>query len=134
MSKNVLSIEQMKNLEELGVDASDASMCYVVDNSNSFKPILCIKGKENEYLDSDSYIVPAFTLSDLMEFLPNYITDDKGMNSILQIELFSPESKRVWSVGYMNVESSVKRVFSIKKELIDSVYEIVCWLSDNGYV
>lgn len=134
MNKNVLSIEQMKNLEELGVDTSVASMCYVVDNSYSFKHILFIKGEEIEYLDADSYVVQAFTLSDLMEFLPNYITDDKGMNSILQIELFSPESKRVWSVGYMNVESSVKRVFSIKKELIDSVYEIVCWLSDNGYV
>lgn len=134
MSKQVLSIEQMRQLQDIGVDTKDASMCYVIDSSKSFKPILCISGNESEYLDADSYIVPAFTLSDLVEFLPNYITDDKVMNSILQIELFSPESKRAWSVGYMNVESSVKRVFSIKKELIDSVYEIVCWLAENGYV
>lgn len=134
MSKNCLNIEQMNHLQELGINTSDASMCYVVDSSEAFNPFLCISGQEGEYLDSTSYVVPAYTLSDLTEFLPNYITDDKGMNSILQVELFSPEGQRIWSVGYMNIESSVKRVFCVKDELIDSVYEIVCWLYENGYV
>ena len=29
MSKQVLDIEQMKHLQELGLDTSKASMCYV---------------------------------------------------------------------------------------------------------
>lgn len=31
-SKKVLSIDQMKHLQELGLDTSDASMCWCIEN------------------------------------------------------------------------------------------------------
>lgn len=70
MSKQVLDIEQMKHLQELGLDTSKASMCYVVDDSKAYKPILCVSGNESEYLDAISYSVPAFTLQDIIDFFP----------------------------------------------------------------
>ena len=66
IEEQVLSIEQMKHLQELGVDTSDASMCWagndvVPNNSAAFD------------LGYDG--IPTYTIGDLIEKLPNCNSD-----------------------------------------------------------
>ena len=66
IEEQVLSIEQMKHLQELGVDTSDASMCWagndvVPNNSAAFD------------LGYDG--IPTYTTGDLIEKLPNCNSD-----------------------------------------------------------
>ena len=52
IEEQVLSIEQMKHLQELGVDTSDASMAYynISRDNQTDKWILGIDNIKNEYL------------------------------------------------------------------------------------
>ena len=66
IEEQVLSIEQMKHLQELGVDTSDASMCWagndvVPNNGSAFD------------LGYDG--IPTYTTGDLIEKLPNCNSD-----------------------------------------------------------
>ena len=66
IEKQVLSIEQMKHLQDLGVDTSDASMCWagndvVPNNGSAFD------------LGYDG--IPTYTIGDLIEKLPKCNSD-----------------------------------------------------------
>ena len=70
IEEQVLSIEQMKHLQELGVDTSDASMCWLRYDAD---------GEVKYYVSSNrgkgaSY--PTYTIGDLIEKLPK--TDNSG--------------------------------------------------------
>lgn len=121
MSKQVLDIEQMKHLQELGLDTSKASMCYVVDDSKAYKPILCVSGNESEYLDAISYSVPAFTLQDIIDFFP--VNIDGYVLSI---------GKK--GVAYNKYEDLETKVGKGNRELIDAAYKMLYWLIENGYI
>ena len=112
MSKQVLDIEQMKHLQELGLDTSKASMCYVVDDSKAYKPILCVSGNESEYLDAISYSVPAFTLQDIIDFFP--VNIDGYVLSI---------GKK--GVAYNRYEDLETKVGKGDRELIDAAYKML---------
>lgn len=121
MSKQVLDIEQMKYLQELGLDTSKASMCYVVDDSKAYKPILCVSGNESEYLDAISYSVPAFTLQDIIDFFP--VNIDGYVLSI---------GKK--GVAYNRYEDLETKVGKGDRELIDAAYKMLCWCIENKHI
>lgn len=121
MSKQVLDIDQMKHLQELGVDTSKASMCYVVDDSKAYKPILCVSGNESEYLDAISYSVPAFTLQDIIDFFP--VNIDGYVLSI---------GKK--GVAYNRYEDLETKVGKGDRELIDAAYKMLCWCIENKHI
>lgn len=121
MSKQVLDIEQMKHLQELGLDTSKASMCYVVDDSKAYKPILCVSGNESEYLDAISYSVPAFTLQDIIDFFP--VNIDGYVLSI---------GKK--GVAYNRYEDLETKVGKGDRELIDAAYKMLCWCIENKHI
>lgn len=121
MSKQVLSIDQMKHLQELGLDTSKASMCYVVDDSKAYKPILCVSGNESEYLDAISYSVPAFTLQDIIDLFP--VNIDGYVLSI---------GKK--GVAYNRYEDLETKVGKGDRELIDAAYRMLCWCIENKHI
>lgn len=121
MSKQVLDIEQMKHLQELGLDTSKASMCYVVDDSKAYKPILCVSGNESEYLDAISYSVPAFTLQDIIDFFP--VNIDGYVLSI---------GKK--GVAYNRYEDLETKVGKGDRELIYAAYKMLCWCIENKHI
>lgn len=121
MSKQVLSIDQMKHLQELGLDTSKASMCYVVDDSKAYKPILCVSGNESEYLDAISYSVPAFTLQDIIDFFP--VNIDGYVLSI---------GKK--GVAYNRYDDLETKVGKGDRELIDAAYKMLCWCIENKHI
>ena len=61
IEEQVLSIEQMKHLQELGVDTSDASMCWA---GNDVVP------NNGAAFDLGYDGIPTYTIGDLIEKLP----------------------------------------------------------------
>ena len=69
IKEQVLSREQMRHLQELGVDTSDASMCWVAgEDADEVEWNLIIP---NNFLLP--YNIPTYTIGDLIEKLPKRI-------------------------------------------------------------
>lgn len=128
MSKQVLSIEQMKHLHELGLDTSKASMQYVADNND----IIFVVPKECEYHIKDvedGYIIcDALTLPDILDFLPYKI-----VTSYLNIGKKSFSGDILFYIEYSNFGGYAISCFR-NDSLIDAAYEMLCWCIEKGYI
>lgn len=129
MSKQVLSIEQMKFLKELGVDTSKASMCHVkFDGESEFSNLLPNNQELFERLLVVKYI-PAFTLQDILDLLPKEIEcEEETIPYHLEIA-FDGE---VWDVSYTRNFYTLQYIFD--DSFIDAAYKMLCWCIENGYV
>ena len=138
IEEQVLSIEQMKHLQELGVDTSDASMYWV-------RAKRIIGKQRNNVLDNEmgkwrlslskSIVLPAawavesvptYTIGDLIEKLPKSI--DLGFGEY-DLEL-SIKGEYV-EVQYENDYDDYTPFFCSNLSLIESLYRILCWLAEN---
>ena len=126
MKNQVLSIEQMRKLKELGVDTSRASMCYIS------------KYPSCDFDDGDSMVVvskdfnkrlynefgPAFTLQDIIELLP-YTFDNFYLKIYRGINMY-----------YFIYESINSEDDIIKKgnTPLLAAYNMLIWVAENGYL
>ena len=74
MSKQVLSTEQMRHLQELGVDTSEASaIIYKISETETYcgyaREVVLVEGFVEDYIDK----VETFTLQDIIDKLPCFI-------------------------------------------------------------
>lgn len=124
--KQVLSVGQMKHLQELGLDTSDASMCWIKDSEgNRFLSV------NDEYCYEMSHLspVPTYTLQDILDKLPRYI-NDFGTKYKLHIE---PTFAGPWCISYqMGICEPL--IFELAENLLDAAYDMLCWCIENGYV
>lgn len=144
MSKQVLSIEQMQYLKELGVDTSKASMVLlwkddegnemdwdeVQDELSHPEPMEMFKelydAETGNYDHSYRKYCGVFTLQDILDLLPRSVDDE--------LILFIEKSKHKWRIGYDDVETDeIFEDFS-DVNMIDAAYEMLCWVIDNGYL
>ena len=122
IEEQVLSIEQMKHLQELGVDTSDASMCWVAGEdtfTDEEEWNLCIP---NHFILP--YNIPTYTIGDLIEKLPKTIGIYHLMIdwNLMQIEYTN------WSWQ----ESVFRECFTLNdKPLINTLYDCLCWVAEN---
>lgn len=132
-NKQVLDIDKMKHLEELGVDTSKASMCHAkFDGENEFSNLLPNNQELFERLLVVKYI-PSFTLQDILDLLPNLIqSQDEENNYWLEFGT-AMEDEEWWYIRYMSVYG-VKLNYEEHVHLIDAAYEMLCWCVENGYV
>ena len=137
IEEQVLSREQMKYLQELGVDTSDASMYWV-------RAKRIIGKQRNNVLDNEigewrlslakSIVhsvdwavesVPTYTIGDLIEKLPK--SDNSGD---LLIEYRNSElGYGVWDWGELygiNAQQNFK-----DKPLKNALYDLLCWVAEN---
>lgn len=120
MKDQVLSIEQMKHLYELGVDTSNASMCWVNDpEGNRMIEVHDEFCYEMSCLDP----VPTFTLQDMLEIMPAEL---KGFDLVLFINNHIQYEK--WDGKN---EAKILVQFS-ENTLLDTAYCMLCWLAENN--
>lgn len=122
IEEQVLSREQMKHLQELGVDTSDASMVwnccdnkwYILINNELTQGIVRVmKG-------AVSCFVPTYTIGDLIEKLPIEIgTLNRGI--VIQ--------RSYVGAGY--IKDNLSPVSFSNSSLLESLYNLLCWVAEN---
>lgn len=124
--KIALSIEEMKHLQELGVDTSGASMVWINDNEWAlyYDGNIC-----SEFINLFESI-SAFTLQDILELLPKEIDGIPLEINFAEkyIAYFQRDVQCVCEEELLHV-----RLFK-DISLIDAAYEMLCWCAENGYL
>jgi hypothetical protein len=115
--KQVLSVGQMKHLQELGLDTSDASMVFQRGSATRHEWVLHVMGYADVSLREKEF---AYTLQDILDKLPCFIGKE-----VLTIQKLADSYTCLYVEPYKITES---------KELIDAAYEMLCWCIENGYV
>lgn len=119
--RQVLSIERMKHLKELGLDTSDASMCFEWNESDSDNMVVTSMDADTNY----DYYHETYTLQDILNKLPCFIGNQvftihklADIYTCLYIELYTR--------SFINITEG--------EEFIDAAYDMLCWCIENGYV
>ena len=131
IEEQVLSREQMKHLQELGVDTSDASMYWVrakriigkqrnnvLDNEMG-KWRLSLSKNIVHSVDWAVESVPTYTIGNLIEKLPKRI-------GVYYLLIDGDEIK------YIRQETLFRSYFDFKdKSLVNALYSCLCWVAEN---
>ena len=128
IEQQVLSIEQMKRLQELGVDTSDASMVWIKQDSTLLPDNIKELWWVDTYYDSlkpmveqeDSGFVQTYTIGDLIEKLP--------------IRIGSVNRKIYFTGKYIIVSYSSPDGSLIEYRgttLLCLLYSLLCWVAET---
>lgn len=117
MSKIFTTIEQSKKLIELGIDRKTSDMFYWYGEN-----IIRVGGDEaqSEYFD-----IPAWSLTALLGLIPDKIS----INNKFYYPSF--DKKSIAFKGPITWDGQKSISFEMDN-LIDAVFEMVCWLKENG--
>ena len=127
IEEQVLSIEQMRHLQELGIDTSDASMAYynISRDNQPDKWVLGIANKEvvstmlsNGITEMES----AYTIGDLIEKLPKHFYIKEA-----QISMTAINGSGAFQVWYDKVPKSEKSDGTIN----NAIYKLLCWVAEK---
>ena len=123
IEEQVLSREQMAHLKELGVDTSDASMCWIADDEGNSEEDWHVVIPNNFLMPYKT--IPTYTIGDLIERLPK----SENIGDLL-IEFCNSD------LGYGDWDCS--ELYGINgqqnfkdKPLKDALYNLLCWLEEN---
>lgn len=124
--KQVLSVGQMKYLQKIGIELKNTSMLLwhpqILDGIPNSVWDLSVW---SESLFSEDHVYPAYTLQDILDKLPCFIGKE-----VLTIQKLANS----YTCLYMEPYSRSIIKITESKELIDAVYEMLCWCIENGYV
>ena len=144
-SKQVLDVQQMQHLQELGLDTSNASMLYcdlydeeyiLVESKHRFdkeENAILLEGVRNSVIYCKK-VTPAYTLQDVLDALPKYYHIANIGWTKLSIRVHTTKE---WEIGYVYTDGLSKYAYGcriLEKELIDAAYELLCWAIDNKFV
>ena len=122
----VLSLEQMNQLKELGVDVEPNGLDFMYSD---VVPVECRLMYAESVCEDD---MKAFTLQDVIELLPKQLPqDDFGYNCLL----ITPN---VGLTGYVfhykdNADGEIyKRIYS--EDILQAAYEMLLWVIENGHL
>ena len=124
MENQVLSIEQMKRLKELGVYVNPKGKClmYTSDSSDDYY----LKYGESTCEDD----IKAFSLQDLIELLPKSII----INSAKHWFCVGPNCRPTeFQLMYIDGDDSYA-VMKQDKSLLQAAYNMLIWVIENGYL
>lgn len=136
MKTQVLSVEQMKHLQELGVDTSKAKISWyaIYETLPNWYNELRIR---DDVFDKNYPSVPTFTLQDILEMIPSSITSDNVDYhfELLRLNLSS-------SMGYKGIVDENDgdynkieyHILLWDKNLLTCAYEMLCWLAENEHL
>ena len=132
MNKICTSIEQSQKLIELGIDVNTADMYWWTYNKR-----YCREAMDDGDFNKESDI-PAWSLTALLGLMPKSIcikkTEHSGYFYFLEWQFANDNSLRY--IGHN--EDCLIDIYSDHddnwKDLIDTSFEMVCWLLENDYL
>ena len=140
MSKQVLDLEQMQHLQELGLEMKETMLywCRIHDSraraaTNNGKWTLC-KGKNQPCVAIQHWeYIPAYTLQDVLDILPTEINPAER-RFWLRIDL--SDECLYYYYDDCNLVECRKKVIGYDgiEELIDAAYSMLCWAIENEYI
>lgn len=124
MTKQMLSIEQMQHLKELGLELKETMMRWQLANPQG-KWVLVPSNMANLKVIG----IPAYTLQDVLDALPDFINEycliiDMSFG-VIRYDNLTRKNNPILKEKYFNDEDN---------ELIDAAYSLLCWCIENGYV
>ena len=126
IEEQVLSIEQMKHLQELGVDTSDASMCWLdFEDNEPMEVAVFVPQIMLGYATCKIY--PTYTIGDLIEKLPKHIN---GWNDN-RLVIDGDEDADYWHVVYKNRYEDAETEYFDSENLLTALYNLLCWVAEN---
>lgn len=132
MTKQVLSIEQMLNLQKLGIDTSNASASWYRAEPFEYFQLMPFRYHKEELVWSEESI-SAFTLQDILDILPTELKPAKT-RYWLRIDLY--DECIYYYCEDCNLVENRKKVIAYDgiSGLIDAAYEMLLWCIQNEYV
>ena len=121
INEQVLSRKQMAHLRELGINTSDASLCWRWSNEDGGWVLGFMNSLLQEICNPPHRKgpFPAYTIGDLIEKLPK--RNDEG--SRFDISL----SNKTFSYVYTDIFV----YYGEYNNLIDGLYNCLCWVAEN---
>ena len=135
IEEQVLSIEQMKRLQALGVDTSDASMVWIKQDSTLLPDNIKELWLVDVYHDSlkkmveeaDSDFVQTYTIGDLIEKLPKHINGRNDNRRVID----GDEDADYWYVVYKNRYEHSETEYFDSENLLTALYNLLCWVAET---
>ena len=143
--KSYTDLEQSKKLAEiLPFESTDMCLTFVNNmwnpvwgkaddiyqlHKNNYEPDYT----KDEYIDFDEYepkVVPCWSLATLSEFILPYIADDNGNNYKFYL---SKDGLDRWIAYYKSGDVSIY-ICEESDNMIDVIFEMVCWLKKEEYI
>ena len=129
-SKQVLDVQQMQHLQELGLKLDyNTMLSWIVDERGKDKPLLCISSEAVDYVDFSHYCLPAYTLQDVLDALPDFIDEYSLIIDIsfgvIRYDNLKWKDSPILKEAYFNDED---------KYLIDAAYELLVCCVENKFV
>lgn len=141
MSKQVLDIQQMQHLKELGLELKKSLLYWArcVDNNpraaTHYGKWILIKGNNAQTVGLMQWeFIPAYTLADIIEMLPSNIEDSLFYYRLEMGKENEPGTIDEYTVEYRT--NSGDTLYRVRKtgNLIDAAYETLCWCLENKYI
>lgn len=139
----VFSIEQMQELESMGIDVSNASCMWTSIQDKDYKPykwVPCYRGEDKESIEvlrkafpltyQEGNLYYCYTVTDGLKTLPMQI--ELPTWEVVQL-IIKPVTfdGRKWRVGY----NSYNQVLHFEEgTLSDAVFEMIKWCNEHGYL
>ena len=127
-------MQQMQHLQELGLKLDyNTMLSWIIDKRGKDKPLLCISSEAVDYVDFSHYCLPAYTLQDVLDALPNRIYD-KGAFYLGCYDIMIDEHDIYYAKWCGSEIESTYVEIEIKDNLIDAAYELLVWCIENKFV
>ena len=131
MEEQVLSVEQMQELIDMGIDTSKASICWLIPRlKGEILLHICTEKDEWEYIEKTFMRYPTFTLQDVLKMLPNSIKFAQ-LSGILTIK---KDSMNYYQVQYKDFIKEYNIQQFVEKSLLDATFNMLKWCKQNNYI
>lgn len=134
MTKQVLDVQQMQHLQELGLELKETMLYWVVYEAGHENNFVTTKENAMEVIDESCGMLPAYTLQDVLDALPEFYHIANIGWTKLSIRVHTTKE---WEIGYVYTDELSKYAYGcriLSKELIDAAYELFCWCVEWGFV
>ena len=130
--KQILDVQQMQHLQEMGLDTSNASASWYKPDMDTKYMAMFGHLKQEELMGNEESI-PAYTLQDVLDVLPIEIKY-KDKRCWLCIELADEMIGYYYENARFEHRWVYYEVVMIDESLIDAAYRLLIWVIENGYI